>query len=48
MCRCENKKMIDRPLLEDPFAQTLSGKTTPDIPSGNANWQWEIAYQMKV
>ena len=28
MCRCENVKMIDRPPpLEEPFAQTLSGKT---------------------
>ena len=27
MRRCENKKIIDRPpLLEEPFAQTLSGK----------------------
>ena len=27
MRRCEDKKMIDRPpLLEEPFAQTLSGK----------------------
>ena len=27
MRRCEDEKMIDRPpLLEEPFAQTLSGK----------------------